>query len=59
MKEEMNEREQQIAAVMGMIQDLCENYEISLLPYTTADGTQLVIVEDAQNGEQYALYIGE
>ena len=52
-------REEEIAQVMSVIQDLCETYEISLLPYTCEDGTQLVIVEDAQNGEQYALYIGE
>ena len=52
-------REEEIAQVMSVIQDLCETYEISLLPYTCEDGTQLVIVEDAQNGEKYALYIGE
>lgn len=53
------DREEEIEQVLGVIQDLCETYEISLLPYTCEDGTQLVIVEDDQNGEQYALYIGE
>ena len=52
-------RKEEIAQVLSVIQDLCETYEISLLPYTCEDGTQLVIVEDAQNGEKYALYIGE
>ena len=52
-------REEEIVAVMNLINDICNENEISLLPYTTADGTQLVIVRDEQNGEQYALYIGE
>ena len=52
-------REEEIAQVLSVIQDLCETYEISLLPYTCEDGTQLVVVEDAQNGGKYALYIGE
>ena len=52
-------REEEIAAVMNLINDICNENEISLLPYTTADGTQLVIVRDEQNGEQYALYVEE
>ena len=55
MEIEMNEREQQIAAVMGMIQDLCENYEISIIPYKRCDGVLTVLVEDAKTGKQYAL----
>ena len=52
-------REEEIVDVINMVQDLCERYEISLLPYTREDGTQLIIVEDARNGKRYALGIGE
>ena len=52
-------REEEIEQVLGVIQDLCEQYEICLLPHTLEDGTQLIIVEDLRDGEQYALYIGE
>ena len=52
-------REEEIEQVLGVIQDLCEQYEICLLPHTLEDSTQLIIVEDLQDGKQYALYIGE
>ena len=51
----MNEREIQISWVMSMIQDLCENYEIGIVPYRHKDGTLMVLVEDAKNGKQYVL----
>ena len=55
LKVEMNEREQQISFVMSMIQELCENYEIGIIPYRHKDGTLMVLVEDAKTGKQYAL----
>lgn len=55
----MNERETQIAFVMSMIQELCENYEIGIVPYRHKDGTLMVLVEDAKNGKQYALMNNE
>ena len=55
MSKEMNEREQQISFVMSMIQELCENYEIGIIPYKRCDGVLMVLVEDATNGKQYAL----
>ena len=55
MKVEMNEREQQIAFVMSMIEDLCKSYEIGIVPYKRKNGTLMVLVEDAKNGKQYAL----
>ena len=51
----MNEREIQISFVMSMIQELCENYEIGIIPYRHKSGTLMVLVEDATNGKQYAL----
>ena len=51
----MNEREIQISWVMSMIQDLCENYEIDIVPYRHKDGTLMVLVEDDKNGKQYVL----
>ena len=59
MNVEMNERETQIAFVMSMIQELCENYEIGIIPYRHKDGTLMVLVEDAKNGKQYALMNNE
>lgn len=55
----MNEREAEITFVIDTIQKLCEKHEISLLPYTHQDGTQLIVVEDAQNGKRYALMINK
>ena len=55
MNKEMNERETQISFVMSMVQELCENYEISIIPYKRCDGVLMVLVEDATNGKQYAL----
>ena len=51
----MNERESQISWVMSMIQDLCEKFEISIIPYKRCDGVLMILVEDATNGKQYAL----
>ena len=51
----MNERESQISWVMSMIQDLCENYEIGIVPYKRDDGVLMVLVEDAKNGKKYVL----
>ena len=55
----MNERETQIAFVMSMIQELCENYEIGIVPYKTKNNTLMVVIEDARNGKQYALMNNE
>lgn len=51
----MNERESQISFVMSMIQELCENYEIGIVPYKRDDGVLMVLVEDAKNGKKYVL----
>ena len=51
----MNKRESQISWVMSMIQDLCENYEIGIVPYKRDDGVLMVLVEDAKNGKKYVL----
>ena len=51
----MNERESQISFVMSMIQELCESYEIGIVPYKRDDGVLMVLVEDAKNGKKYAL----
>ena len=51
----MNERENQISFAMSMIQELCENYDISLLPCMLADETISIIVVDNISGEQYIL----
>ena len=51
----MNERESQISFVMSMIQDLCENYEIGIVPYKRDDGVLMVLVEDTKNGKKYVL----
>ena len=51
----MNERENQISFVMSIIQELCEKYEICIVPYRHKDGTLMVLVKDNKNGKQYAL----
>lgn len=51
----MNERETQISFVMSMIQELCEAYDIGILPYKTKNGKLIVVIKDARNGKQYAL----
>ena len=51
----MNERESQISWVMSMIQDLCENYEIGIVPYKRPNGSLIVSIIDAKNGKKYAL----
>ena len=51
----MNERENQISFVMSIIQELCEKYEICIVPYRHKDGTLMVLVEDDKNGKQYVL----
>ena len=51
----MNEREIQISFVMSMIQELCENYEIGIIPYKRDDGVLMVLVEDSKNGKKYVL----
>ena len=51
----MNERETQISFVISMIQELCENYEICIIPYKTKNGTLMIVIKDTRNGKQYAL----
>ena len=45
----MNEREIQISWVMSMIQELCENYEIGIVPYKRDDGVLMVLNEVVRN----------
>ena len=51
----MNERERQISFIMSMIQELCESYEIGIVPYRHKNGTLMMMVKDARNGKKYAL----
>ena len=51
----MNERESQISFVMSMIQELCESYEIGIVPYKRSNGSLIVSIIDAKNGKKYAL----
>ena len=51
----MNERERQISFVMSMIQELCESYEIGIVPYKRSTGSLIVSIIDAKNGKKYAL----
>ena len=51
----MNERERQISWVMSIIQDLCESYEIGIVPYKRPNGSLIVSIIDAKNGKKYAL----
>ena len=41
----------QISFVMSMIQELCENYEIGIIPYRHKSGTLMVLVEDDKNDD--------
>ena len=49
----MNERESQISFVMSMIQELCESYEIGIVPYKRPNGSLIVSIIDAKNGKKY------
>ena len=51
----MNERERQISFIMSMIQELCESYEIGIVPYKRSNGSLIVSIIDAKNGKKYAL----
>lgn len=52
---ENEERKQEIAFVMDMINKLCEEAEIGLVPYTTTKGVTIVAIQDARNGKMYCL----
>lgn len=51
----MNKRENEIAFVLDMIQNLCLEAKIGLVPYKRKDGTLMIAIQDATNGKQYAL----
>ena len=51
----MNKRENEIAFVMDMIQELCLEAKIRLVPYKRKDDTLMIAIQDATNGKQYAL----
>lgn len=49
------ERTDEITFVIDMIQKLCEEAKIGLVPYKRKNGNLMVVIEDATNGKQYAL----
>ena len=51
----MSERQTEISFVMDMIQKLCEEAKIGLVPYRRKDGQLMVVIEDAIDGKQYAM----
>lgn len=48
-------RENEIAHVMDLIQKLCIEAKIGLVPYKRKDGNLMVVIQDATNGKQYAM----
>lgn len=52
----MNERQTEISFVMDMIQKLCEEAKIGLVPYRSKDGQLMVVIEDAIDGSQYVMF---
>ena len=51
----MNERESQISYAMSIIQKICEEYEIRIIPYKNDNVSSMLLVEDAKNENKYAL----
>lgn len=53
------QRKNEIAHVMDLIQKLCIEAQIGLVPYKRKNGTLMVVIQDATNGKQYALIKNE
>lgn len=51
----MSERQTEISFVMDMIQKLCEEAKIGLVPYRSKDGQLMVVIEDAIDGSRYVM----
>lgn len=49
------DRANKISFAMYLVQKICEQAEIGIVPYKRKDGTLMVVIEDARNGKQYAL----
>ena len=49
------DRANEISFVMNLVQKICKQAEIGIVPYKRKDGTLMVVIEDARNGKQYAL----
>ena len=52
----MSERQTEISFVMDMIQKLCEEAKIGLVPYRRKDGQLMVVIEDAIDGSRYVMF---
>lgn len=51
----MEEREEEISFVLDMIDKLCVEYNIALLPKETKKGVKYVGVLDIKTGKEYAM----
>lgn len=49
------DRANEINFAMDLVQKICEQTEIGIVPYKRKDGQLMVVIEDARNGKQYAL----
>ena len=48
-------RRNEIAFAMDLIQNICLDTKIGLVPYERKDGTLMVVIQDATSGKQYVL----
>lgn len=48
-------RAAEINFALGLIETICEESEIALIPYTLKNGKQVVAINDNQNGKIYVM----
>ncbi len=55
----MGDRKEEISFIVGMIQEICVDSNISLIPCKTKKGIEYVGILDNTTGEKYAMIKGE
>lgn len=50
----MEERKEEISFILGMIDKLCKEYQVSIYP-KERKGKLIMVIQDATTGEEYAM----
>ena len=50
-----NERKEELSMMSNILWNLCESYNVCLIPHELKDGTKIIVIQDNIDGKKYAL----
>ena len=50
-----NDRKEELSVLSNLLWNLCESYNVCLMPHELKDGTKIIAIQDNLDGKKYAL----